>query len=95
MSNTVALGAALALVDYDLEILNTVLVEHFSNGKIADSNVVAARAGYEYAQVEYKGDIRQLKPVVLRDPRYRCAASRARPAAGPRPGLPGPRRSDA
>ena len=63
MANTVALGAALALVDYDLNILNTVLVEHFGKGKVADSNIAAARAGYEYAQAEYKGDVRRLKPI--------------------------------
>ena len=63
MSNTVALGAALALVDYDLNILNTVLVDHFGKGKVADSNIAAARTGYEYARPEYKGDVRHLKPV--------------------------------
>jgi 2-oxoglutarate ferredoxin oxidoreductase subunit alpha len=62
MTNTVALGAALALVSYDLGILNTALVEHFGKGKVADSNVAAARAGYEYAQAEYKGNL-HLKPV--------------------------------
>ncbi len=63
MTNTVALGAAMALVDYNLDILNTILVEHFGKGKVADSNVAAARAGYEYTQAEHKGDVRQLKPV--------------------------------
>jgi len=63
MSNTVALGAALALVDYDLEILNKVLVEHFGRGKVADGNIEAARAGYEYAKAGYKGDMRRLRPV--------------------------------
>lgn len=64
MTNTVALGAALAFVDYDLSILNTVLAEHFGKGTVADSNVVAARAGYEYVQTEYKGDLgHHLKPV--------------------------------
>lgn len=63
MSNTVALGAALALVDYDLEILNAVLVEHFGKGKVADGNIAAARAGYDYGRNEYKGAVRQLKPV--------------------------------
>ncbi len=61
-TNTVALGAALALVDYDLDILNTVLVEHFGKGEVADSNIAAASAGYEYVKAEYKGDFRQLKP---------------------------------
>jgi 2-oxoglutarate ferredoxin oxidoreductase subunit alpha len=59
----VALGAALALVGYDLDILNTLLVEHFGKGQIADNNIAAARAGYEYAHSEYRGDFRQLKPV--------------------------------
>jgi 2-oxoglutarate ferredoxin oxidoreductase subunit alpha len=63
MTNTVALGAALALVNYDLDILNTVLAEHFGEGKVADSNIAAARAGFEYVQAEYKGDFRQLKPI--------------------------------
>jgi 2-oxoglutarate ferredoxin oxidoreductase subunit alpha len=63
MTNTVALGAALAVVNYDLNILNTVLVEHFGKGKVADSNIAAARVGYEHARAEYKGDVPQLKPV--------------------------------
>jgi len=63
MTNTVALGAALELVDYDLEILNTVLVEHFGEGKVADGNIAAAAAGYEYAKTGRKGSVRQLKPV--------------------------------
>ncbi len=64
MTNTVALGAALALVGYDLNILSTVFVDHFGGGKVADSNIAAARAGYEYAQAGYKGDLgRRLKPL--------------------------------
>lgn len=61
MTNTVALGAALALVGYDLNILNAVLVKHFSKDKVADSNIAAAKAGYEYAKAEYKGDFRKIK----------------------------------
>jgi len=63
MTNTVALGAALALVGYDLSILDTVLVGHFGKGKVADSNIAAAQAGYEYAQAEYKGGLLKLKPL--------------------------------
>ncbi len=63
MANTVALGAALALVGYDLNILNAALVEHFGKGDIGDSNIAAAKAGYDYAQSEYKADFRKLKPV--------------------------------
>jgi 2-oxoglutarate ferredoxin oxidoreductase subunit alpha len=63
MTNTVALGAVLALVGYDLEILKAVLEEHFGKGKVTDGNIAAARAGYEYAQAGYKGKMRQLKAV--------------------------------
>ena len=63
MANTVALGAALALVGHDLKILNTALKEHFDEAKVADSNIAAARAGYEYARAEYKGAISKLKPL--------------------------------
>jgi 2-oxoglutarate ferredoxin oxidoreductase subunit alpha len=60
MANTVALGAALALVDGDLEILNGLIVEHFGKGKIADGNVTAAAAGYEYARAGRKGNLPRL-----------------------------------
>ena len=64
MTNTVALGAALALVGYDQNILNTVFVDHFGKGKIADGNISTASAGYEYAQARYKGSPgRQIKPL--------------------------------
>jgi 2-oxoglutarate ferredoxin oxidoreductase subunit alpha len=63
MANTVALGAALALIGFNLKILNNALVEHFGEGDISDSNIAAAKAGYEYTQSEYKGDFRKLKPV--------------------------------
>jgi 2-oxoglutarate ferredoxin oxidoreductase subunit alpha len=63
MTNTVALGAALALVGYDPNILSTVIMEYFGKGKVADGNIAAARAGYEYAQAEYKGDFRKVKPL--------------------------------
>jgi 2-oxoglutarate ferredoxin oxidoreductase subunit alpha len=55
MSNTVSLGAALALVDYDFDILSTLLKDFFGEGGNGESNIKAARAGYEYAQAEYKG----------------------------------------
>jgi 2-oxoglutarate ferredoxin oxidoreductase subunit alpha len=63
MMNTVALGAALAGVKYDLNILNTVLVEWFGKGEVADKNVAAAKAGYDYVQSEHKGNFRKLKPL--------------------------------
>jgi 2-oxoglutarate ferredoxin oxidoreductase subunit alpha len=55
MSNTVALGAALGLVEYDFEILAKVLRDHFGTGDVSQNNIKAARAGYEYSRKDYKG----------------------------------------
>jgi 2-oxoglutarate ferredoxin oxidoreductase subunit alpha len=63
MANTVALGAALAVVNYDLNILNTVLVDRFGKGEVADRNIAAAKAGYDYVQSEHKGNFRKIKPL--------------------------------
>jgi 2-oxoglutarate ferredoxin oxidoreductase subunit alpha len=52
MENTVALGAANALLDYDLELLNGVLRDTF-NPKVADQNIQAANQGYNYAKENY------------------------------------------
>jgi 2-oxoglutarate/2-oxoacid ferredoxin oxidoreductase subunit alpha len=51
MSNTVATGTALGLLRYDFEILTGVLKEEFARhgDKVAQDNVAAARAGYDYA----------------------------------------------
>ncbi|MBI4186619.1 MAG: 2-oxoacid:acceptor oxidoreductase subunit alpha [Chloroflexi bacterium] len=56
MANTVALGAAVGLVDYDADSISGILNEHFGTGDVGDKNVRAARAGYEYARAEFKGE---------------------------------------
>jgi len=64
MSNTVALGAALGLVEYDFEILAKVLRDHFGTGDVSQNNIKVARAGYEYSRREFKGEFsRRLRPV--------------------------------
>jgi len=55
MRNTVALGAAIGLLDYDLEILNEVMRDTFKP-KVAESNIKAAKMGYDYAQEHYAGN---------------------------------------
>lgn len=54
MANSVAIGAAIGLVDYDFAILEKVLREQFSrSGKdVVDKNVSAARAGFDHARRE-------------------------------------------
>jgi 2-oxoglutarate ferredoxin oxidoreductase subunit alpha len=63
MINTVALGAALSLVNYDLNTLNEILVDRFGKGKVGDRNIAAAKAGYDYVQSEHKGNFRRIKPL--------------------------------
>jgi 2-oxoglutarate ferredoxin oxidoreductase subunit alpha len=59
MANTVALGAALGLVHYDLAILDEVLREHFGTGETGEGNVRAAAAGYVYAVNNFKAEFKQ------------------------------------
>jgi 2-oxoglutarate ferredoxin oxidoreductase subunit alpha len=64
MSNTVSLGALLALVDYDFEILAILLKDYFSKEATGENNIKAAKAGYDYAKAQFKGDpLRTLKPL--------------------------------
>ncbi len=63
MLNTVALGAALSAVSYDLAMLNRVLADHFGSGEVANRNIAAAKAGYDYVQSESKGKSGKVKPL--------------------------------
>jgi len=55
MRNTVALGAAVGLLDYDVEILNGVIRDAFKP-KVAELNVKAAKMGYDYTREHYVGN---------------------------------------
>ena len=55
MRNTVALGAAVGLLEYDLEILNGVIRDAFKP-EAAELNVKAAKMGHNYARGHYEGD---------------------------------------
>ena len=57
MKNTVALGSVVALLNYDLEILNEVIRDSFKPD-VAELNVRAAKAGYDYAQKRFAGDFK-------------------------------------
>ena len=56
MTNTVAFGASMALVDYNFEIIAEAIKEGFTGRKAAlgDLNVKAARYGYDYVKNTYK-----------------------------------------
>ena len=55
MRNTVALGVAIALADYNCKDLEEVLSEHFKakGKKIVDMNIASARAGYDHVKEHY------------------------------------------
>lgn len=55
MRNTVALGAVVALVDYDLTLLEGVLRDTF-RAEVAESNIKAAQIGYKYIKENFKND---------------------------------------
>lgn len=65
MTNTVALGAALALVNYDLSVLADVLKAHFRGGEIADKNIAAATAGFDYVRALRNTSLAEFKPRLL------------------------------
>lgn len=53
--NTVGIGASFGLVDYDIEILYSILKEMFAKKgeQIVTNNLAAARAGYDYVREHY------------------------------------------
>ncbi len=59
MANTVALGATIALLDGDFEILSDVIADVFGTSKkeIIDINIAVARAGFNYVKKNFPGKI--------------------------------------
>ena len=61
MRNTVALGAAIAITDYDFGLLKEVMRDTFKT-ETAESNIKATRVGYDYVKQNFGGDFEyQLK----------------------------------
>lgn len=58
MKNNVALGASIALIDYDFGIVEEVIRDNFKRkgNKIIDENTRAARAGYDFIKNNFKND---------------------------------------
>lgn len=64
MVNTVALGAALGLIDFDIVILEKVLEDQYGTGESGKANIEAARAGYNYSRDNKSGyGLRPVKPI--------------------------------
>jgi len=57
MRNTIAMGATIGLLDFDLELFNKVIGERFGkkSAEIIEANTKAARAGYDYARKNFSG----------------------------------------
>ncbi len=56
MANTVAMGSAFGLIDFDFPVLEKLIHEQFhSSGEKAQKNVKAARAGYDFARANFQG----------------------------------------
>lgn len=65
MVNSVAMGAAIGLVDYDFELLGKVLQEQFAKAgqEVVENNIKAARAGFDFVhQQSRKGFKNVIKP---------------------------------
>ena len=59
--NTVALGATMALLDFDMEIFNGVISDNFGKKKgaaIVEANIKAAKAGYDYIKNNFPDDFK-------------------------------------
>lgn len=58
MQNTVALGATVALVDYDFKILEGVIRDMFVNkgAKVVNLNIRLAKKGYDFAGKNFRAD---------------------------------------
>ena len=57
MRNTIAMGATIGFLDFDLQLFNEVLKDRFGkkSPEIVESNVKAAKAGYDYVKEHYEG----------------------------------------
>jgi len=61
MRNTVALGAAVALIDYEISHLKSSIKHAFrARPKIAEQNVIVANAGYNFIHKNYTNNIKKL-----------------------------------
>ncbi len=72
MTNTVAFGASMALIDYDFDVVAAAIKEGFTGRKAAlgDLNVKAARHGYDYAKTTFQdGFAYKLHPVPSKEKR--------------------------
>jgi 2-oxoglutarate/2-oxoacid ferredoxin oxidoreductase subunit alpha len=58
MRNTVAIGATMAILNFDLKHVDEIIKENFARKgeKMVSGNIAAAKAGYDYIKENYKDD---------------------------------------
>ncbi len=62
MANMVALGAAIGLLDYDIDVLKGVIRDHFKGREgLVELNIKLAEEGYEYSKKHHSGFVFRLK----------------------------------
>jgi 2-oxoglutarate/2-oxoacid ferredoxin oxidoreductase subunit alpha len=65
MRNTIAMGATIGLVDFDMDLFNKIIEERFGkkSTEIIAANIKAAKAGYDFVKKNYKNFNYQLKKI--------------------------------
>ena len=60
MRNTVAIGASIAVMDFDVELFNAVLTDQFNRKgeSVVEQNIKTAKAGYDYIKQHYPNNFR-------------------------------------
>lgn len=71
MQNTVAIGGVLALLDYNFNILENILIEIFKRKgeNVVSSNVNLSKAGYDYVKINFKDNFRYKAKNVNQEPK--------------------------
>jgi 2-oxoglutarate ferredoxin oxidoreductase subunit alpha len=67
-ANTVALGAAMALIGYDVAAFRSVVLDYFGPGESGQANAEATARGYEYAKANFKSGLeKRVGPAIGRE----------------------------
>ncbi len=63
-ANVVAVGAAMALLGYDVAALKSVVLDYFGTGEMGQANASAASGGYDYVKANFRGGFgKRVKPI--------------------------------
>jgi 2-oxoglutarate ferredoxin oxidoreductase subunit alpha len=79
MRNTISLGAVFACIDYDVDILHSVITDTFKRkgDEVVDMNIKAAMSGYDYIKEQYKLEFPYKVTKIEHAPRFMVDANEA------------------